>query len=167
MGNQVEHWTTSCIRFQGIAIVDSESIDTSEPLDSLPSVGFPVTALVLSIDIVYFTMKPIKIVSYNTYLICNRFNQNRVTHPEQRATKICRDFLSNNPPSRDEVTDTTTIKPDLCFFQEGRKKISCVQDWWSTKIYESLDHHDVWLIPFMGSWLNCFTAGYKFLSWQY
>lgn len=67
-------------------------------------------------------MKPIKIVSYNTYLICNRFNQNRVTHPEQRASKIYRDFLlsSNDQQSLDEERDKEKIRPDLCFFQEGK-----------------------------------------------
>lgn len=129
MDNQIEQWATSCIIVQGIAIVDSESIDTNEPPDSLHRVGLPVTISVLSMDIVYFTMKPIKIVSYNTYLICNRFNQNRVTHPERRATKICRDFLSNKPPSRNRVPHTTSIKPDLCFFQEGRKQIFSPKDW--------------------------------------
>lgn len=54
MGNQIEQWATSCIRVQGIAIVDSESIDTNEPPDSLHRVGLPVTTLVLSMDIVYF-----------------------------------------------------------------------------------------------------------------
>lgn len=70
------------------------------------------------LSIFYFTMKPIKIVSYNTYLICNRFNQNRVTHPERRATKICRDFLSNKPPSRNRVPHTTSIKPDYASFKK-------------------------------------------------
>jgi endonuclease/exonuclease/phosphatase family metal-dependent hydrolase len=47
-------------------------------------------------------MLPIKIVSFNTYLVARRFNENRVTHPEQRATRI-NQFVQDK---------------DLCFLQE-------------------------------------------------
>ena len=45
---------------------------------------------------------PIKIVSFNTYLVAKAFNQNRETHPETRAASI-RSFLQDK---------------DLCFLQE-------------------------------------------------
>jgi endonuclease/exonuclease/phosphatase family metal-dependent hydrolase len=45
---------------------------------------------------------PIKIVSFNTYLIANRFNNNRYVYPEQRAGQI-QSFVKDK---------------DLCFLQE-------------------------------------------------
>jgi endonuclease/exonuclease/phosphatase family metal-dependent hydrolase len=45
---------------------------------------------------------PIKIVSFNTYLVAKQFNQNRDTYPEKRASWI-RNFLQGK---------------DLCFLQE-------------------------------------------------
>ena len=71
-------------------------------------------------------MKPIKIISYNTYLIASRFNKNRETHPRKRATKICRDFFLSSLPSSSKSqdlngkeADKNDTRPDLCFFQEG------------------------------------------------
>ena len=63
-------------------------------------------------------MKPIKIVSYNTYLIANRFNRNLETHPDRRASKICRDFLKSQTFRGKEGAENQT-RPELCFFQEG------------------------------------------------
>ena len=47
---------------------------------------------------------PIKIISFNTYLISKYFNKNRETSPEQRGRAIGRYVIDQNP--------------DLCFFQE-------------------------------------------------
>eukprot|EP00533_Pseudo-nitzschia_delicatissima_P006868 CAMPEP_0116081928 /NCGR_PEP_ID=MMETSP0327-20121206/2463_1 /TAXON_ID=44447 /ORGANISM="Pseudo-nitzschia delicatissima, Strain B596" /LENGTH=390 /DNA_ID=CAMNT_0003572705 /DNA_START=216 /DNA_END=1388 /DNA_ORIENTATION=+ len=90
-------------------------------------------------------MKPIKIVSYNTYLICNRFNKNRVTHPEKRASKICSDFLSlssNDQDHRHEENQSIKTNPDLCFFQEvwgsGIQELTKTSDYSSSPRRNSL-----------------------------
>jgi hypothetical protein len=49
-------------------------------------------------------MLPITLVSLNTYLVAKRFNKNRITFPEERASLI-REYLQQD-------------KKDLCFLQE-------------------------------------------------
>jgi hypothetical protein len=49
-------------------------------------------------------MQPITLVSLNTYLVAKRFNKNRITFPEERASLI-REYLHKD-------------KKDLCFLQE-------------------------------------------------